>query len=176
MKTKHLFFAALLSLLSISAHAQSFAQYLSYDWAFFELKGKVKMVTIAYDVNALGESSHTVTHYFSRDGILLDEEAEELDGYFSYGYIRDEYGRIVGTGNGRSIWEWNGKKLVRCDWAAQGDESTSIYVYNQQGKRLGEKDEKGKYHKYTYITHDAKGNWTYRRNRYTTEKRKIVYY
>lgn len=177
MKTKQLLFAALLSVLSISAQAQSFAQYLSYDWAFFELKGKVKMVTIAYNVNAFGESSYSETHYFSRDGVLLNEEAETLDGYDPFGYLRDDHGRIVGTGNGHSVWTWNGKKVVRMDWAHQGDEDTAIYVYDQQGKRIGQKDGKGKFYKYMYSTHDAKGNWTYRMyDNDTNEKRKIVYY
>ena len=149
--------------------------YLSYDWAFFELKGRVKSVTIVTN------GRYSETHEFNRDGELQDEEAYTVDDEFGnpFGYTRDDKGRIDGTGNGHSSWTWNGKTVVRMDWGHMGDTATAIYLYNQDGKRIGYKDEEGKTHKYIYMTHDAKGNWTYRMlendNTYS-EKRKIVYY
>lgn len=159
---------------TISAQAQTKSPYLSYDWAFFELKGRVQAVTIVYN------NEYAQTHIFSRNGTLQGEEAEVLDDYNPFGYERDDKGRIVGTGNGHSIWKWNGKTVVALYWAHMGESDTKIYIYNQEGKCTGYKDEKGKIHKYAYITHDAKGNWTYRRiqdqDGSYSEKRKIVYY
>lgn len=156
--------------------AQTKSPYLSYDWAFFELKGRVQAVTIVKN----NEYEYAQTHIFSRNGELQGEEADVLDDYNPFGYDRDDKGRIVGTGNGHSKWSWNGKTVVGLYWAHMGESDTKIYIYNQEGKRTGYKDEKGKIHKYTYITHDAKGNWTYRtiqdKDEHYSEKRKIVYY
>lgn len=156
-------------------HAQTASSYLSYDWAFFELKGRVRAVTITTTTQY---SETEQSHYFSRDGELLDEEDDDFFGW-QLGCVRDDRGRIVGTENGHWSWTWNGKTLVRADWGHMGDESSSIYLYNQEGKRTGYKDEKGKIYKYSYLNHDARGNWTYRtsdQNLYYSEKRKIVYY
>ena len=48
----------------------------------------------------------------------------------------------------------------------------------QMEKRTGYKDEKGKIHKYVYLNHDARGNWTSRSEEtgYCFEERKIIYY
>lgn len=178
MKRKQGVIAALAVLFSIChSSAQSQTQtssYLSYDWAFFELKGKVKSVTVTIN------DKYSETHYFNSIGELQDEEAGvDWDEYNPYGYTRDDRGRIKGTGNGHSAWTWNGKTVTRKDWGHMEDEGTEIYLYNQAGKKTGYKDAKGKIYKYVYMAHDAKGNWTYRRldnNNYYSEKRKIVYY
>lgn len=159
---------------SLSIQAQTASSYLSYDWAFFELKGRVRAVTIIRD----GDNSCSETHYFNRDGELQNEEAGSVldDDFNSDGYVRDDKGRIVGAGNTWFSWTWNGKTVVRMDW---GHLYTYFYLYNQEGKRIGYKDEKGKIHKYVYMVHDAKGNWTYRvleHDSEYSEKRKIVYY
>lgn len=166
---------ALLNILSTDIYAQT-PTFQSYDLAFFELKGRVRSVTIT---NKDKYSETEYTHYFNRDGELLDDEDDDFFGW-QLGCTRDERGRITGTNNGHWSWDWNGKTLVRADWAHMGDESSTIYLYNQNGKRTGYKDEGGKVYKYTYLNHDAKGNWTYRicegDDYYSSEKRRIVYY
>lgn len=156
---------------------QTASPYLSYDWAFFELKGRVRAVTIVYKSQY---SETKETHYFNRNGELQGEEAY-VDGEFEnpYGYTRDDKGRIDGTGNGHHAWTWRGKTLVREDYGHMGSSATYIYTYNSDGKRTGYKNENGKFIKYSYEAHDGKGNWTsrsYREEGYYTETRKIVYY
>lgn len=159
-----------------STQAQTKSPYLSYDWAFFELKGRVRAVTIVFN----NKSEFAQTHIFNRNGELQDEEAEILDDYNPFGYYRDDRGRIIRTGNGHSMWTWNGKTLDSKHWEHMGESTTYFYIYNQEGKRTGYEDEKGKIHKYAYITHDIRGNWTYRiiqdQDGSYSEKRKIVYY
>lgn len=171
MRFKTLLFGAFVICLELQA--QSTSPYLSYDWAFFELKGKVKAVKITID------DKYTETHEFSRSGVLLNEDAygeSEWD-YNPYGYTRDDYGRIDGTGNCHSAWTWKGKTVVKMEYSHQGSEVTYYYLYNQSGKRTGWKDEKGRVHKYTYMSHDSHGNWTYRLDDQNgSERRKIVYY
>lgn len=144
--------------------------YMSYDWAFFELKGRVKSVIIVYDEN------YEEVHEFSSSGILLNEDAETIDGYNPFGYNRDDSGRIVGTGNGHTSWTWKESTIVKMEFAHQGSESTAVYTYDAKGNRTGYKDENGEFHKYAYITHDHYGNWTYRIVDDYSEKRKIEYY
>ena len=167
-------------LLSFSpSFAQTASSYLSYDWAFFELKGRVRAVTITTTTQY---SETEETHYFNRDGELQGEEEgmpfDDYNPYNPFGYSRDDKGRIIGTGNGHYSWTWNGKTLVHADWGHMGYEDSSIYQYNSEGKRTGYKDEKGKIHKYVYLNHDARGNWTSRSEEtdYCFEERKIIYY
>ena len=153
--------------------AQSTSSYLSNDWAFFELKGKVKAVKITKD------NRYTEEHTFSRSGVLLGEDATGDDMWSDnpFGYTRDANGRIKGTGNGHYAWTWKGRTVIKEEYGHQGYESTFYYLYDQSGKRTGYKDEKGKVHKYTYMDYDARGNWTYRMDdNYYTERRKIYYY
>lgn len=155
--------------------AQTATSYLSYDWSFFELKGRVKSVVIIYN------NDRTEEHTFSRDGILLDEEAEGLGAWEvnPFGYTRDEQGRISGSGNGHVAWTWVGNRVASEEYALQGYEYTSTYVYDESGKLTGYKTDKGKFVKYTYTDYDAKGNWicrSYNDEGYHYEKRKIVYY
>lgn len=165
----------LLNILPTDIHAQTSA-YQSYDLAFFELKGRVRSVTIATRTK-YNETEET--HYFSWDGELLDDEDDDFFGW-QLGCTRDERGRITGTENGHWAWRWNGKTLIRANWAHHGDEASQIFMYDQNGKRTGYKDEDGKVYKYSYLNHDAKGNWTSRvcegPDLYSSEKRKIVYY
>lgn len=170
------FLTVLLNILPTNTQAQTSSPYLSYDWAFFELKGRVRSVTTVYK-DKYSETQEV--HYFNANGELIDEEGDDFFGW-QLGPTRDDRGRITGTGNGHWGWEWNGKNLVRADWAHHGDESSTIYLYNQRGKRTGYKDEDGKVYTYTYLNHDAKGNWIERvcegKDHYSSEKRKIVYY
>ena len=176
---KHLYqilmLAVLLNILPADIYAQTSA-FQSYDLAFFELKGRVRSVTIA-TWTKYNETEYT--HYFNWYGELLDDEDDDFFGW-QLGCTRDERGRITGTGNGHWGWNWNGKTLVRADWAHHGDESSQIFMYDQNGKRTGYKDEGGKVYKYSYLNYDAKGNWTSRicegPDHYSSEKRKIVYY
>ena len=113
MKGKNTIIAALALLLNIcisSAQAQTQASpYLSYDWAFFELKGKVKSVTIIY------HGQYSATHHFNRNGRLQGEDTslDDIENYDPFGYTRDAKGRIKGTGNCHFSWKWNGKTLLR---------------------------------------------------------------
>lgn len=156
MKTRF-FSTILLGIIALGLSAQTATSYLTYDYAFFELKGNVRAVKINYN------NQYSEVHEFSHDGILLNEEAdgvEEFD-YNPFGYIRDEYGRIIGTGNSHSAWTWSGKTLVSMHFSHQGDEFSHIYIYDEAGKRLGYKDEDG-VHKYDYTNYDARGNWIVR--------------
>ena len=172
MKKIIVLFILLLSI--VLSFAQSASSYLSYDWAFFELKGRVRAVVITTKTKY---SETEEAHYFSRNGELLDAEDDDFFGWQN-GCTRDDRGRIVGTGNAHWSWTWNGKTLVRADWGHMGDESSSIYQYNSEGKKTGYKDEKGKIHKSVYLNHDARGNWTSRSEEtgYCFEERKIIYY
>ena len=170
-------FAVLLNICFSSAQAQTPASpYLSYDWAFFELKGKVKSVTI------IEQDQYSVTHHFNRTGWLQGEEAGDYgdwENYAPFGYSRDAKGRITGTGNCHFSWIWNGKTVIRENWGHMDQSSSTIYMYNQDGERTGYKDEKGRVHKYKYMARDARGNWTYRtweHDVHRSQKRKIVYY
>ena len=166
--------AVLLNICYSSAQTQA-SPYLSYDWAFFELKGKVKSVTI------IDQGQYSVTHYFNRNGRLQGEDTsiEDIENYDPFGYTRDAKGRITGTGNCHFSWTWNGKTVLRENWGHMDQSSTTIYMYNQDGERTGYKDEKGRVHKYKYMARDARGNWTYRTwedDTHYSQKRKIVYY
>lgn len=170
---KRLFLTLLISTLALGTYAQNPANYLSNDWAFFELKGKVKAVKSTIN------NQYTEEHTFSRSGVLLGEDATGDDMWSDnpFGYTRDANGRIKGTGNGHYAWTWKGRTVIKEEYGHMGDESTSYYLYDQSGKRTGYKDEKGKVHKYTYMDYDARGNWTYRMDdNYYTERRKIYYY
>ena len=174
MKNK-LFLTLLLSAIVLGTCAQNPAKYLSNDWAFFELKGKVKAVKITF------LDQYTKEHTFSRNGVLLGEDATGDDMWSDnpLGYTRDENGRINGTGNGYCGWTWKGRTVIKEVYVGNmgGDESTSYYLYDQSGKRTGYKDKKGKVHKYTYLDYDARGNWTYRLDdQNNSERRKIYYY
>ena len=174
MKKSTILFMLLLNIFP-NVHAQTSA-FQSNDLAFFELKGRVRSVTIATWTKYY-ETEYT--HYFSWDGELLDDEDDDFFGW-QMGCTRDERGRITGTGNDHWSWSWNGKTLIRADWAHHGDESSQIFLYDPNGKRTGYKDEDGKVYKYSYLNHDAKGNWTSRvcegKDLYSSEKRKIIYY
>lgn len=170
-----LVWALLLSTVTGSVQAQTkiSVPFLSYDLAFFELKGKVRAV---YLHQRFPYSEFNETHYFNRNGELEDDDEDDFFAVRA-GCIRDDKGRIIGTGNGHCSWSWNGKLLVRLDWAHMGSESSEVYLYNQNGTRVGKKTD-GKVHKYVYLNHDAKGNWTerYCEEEKSYEERRIVYY
>ncbi|MDE5550468.1 MAG: hypothetical protein K2I99_03850 [Bacteroidaceae bacterium] len=61
---KKVIIALLLNLgfFTVSTQAQTKSPYLSYDWAFFELKGRVQAVTIVYN----NDYEYAQTHIFNR--------------------------------------------------------------------------------------------------------------
>lgn len=144
------------------------SKFLSYDWALFELKGKVAKVTWNH------ENGYTETLKFSQSGRLTNEKEEHgMAGY----YKRDSKGRIIETFNGHAGWTWSGKQVTFSYICTMSTNKECTYSYDSKGNKTGYKDMNGDFVTYKYNKFDSHGNWTSRTSSEgDTETRKIIYY
>lgn len=102
--------------------------FVTYDLAFFDLHGHVKSLKL-----------DGITYNFSKKGILTNhvDVEDEVDSF-----ERDEKGRFFSVRNDHFFYEWGpGMRLKKEHYGNQGTIVDIVYVYNDQGQRIGERAE-----------------------------------
>ncbi|MCQ2288154.1 MAG: hypothetical protein MJZ74_03565 [Muribaculaceae bacterium] len=166
MKKSIISFVFLLS--AVFAFGQA-TNYLTYDYAFCDLLGKVKKVTVYCETS---NDSWNFDYVFNRNGRLLSFAGQDAREY----YVRDGKGRITSTFNDHTVWSWNDMQVVSEHFSCQGEENMYRYTYDGNGKRTGYFDENFMRHSYRYLEYDSHGNWILRTDGKEKETRVIVYF